>query len=147
LTREGALRTLLLVAVILIAASTFLAWGSPALYLPWSIRIGKGYTLPRVNKYAFASFLVRLGAILGWVGYLILELGSYGILTYLIIASAGILTITSVVLFTLTGLKLFIGAYIALTGGILELIFCFLENAEIKIVWGENIEENSKEAT
>ena len=146
MTRERALRTLLLVAVILIAASTFLAWGSPALYLPWSIRPLGGYILPRWGRYALISFLVRIGAICGWIGYLLLELSDRRVIAYLIIAFSGAITLTSIILFTLTGLKLSIGAYLALVGGCLELISCFLGNVEIEIVWGEEVEEALEES-
>ena len=132
------LKVILLISISLIALSTFLAWGHPKLYLPWSIRITGGYRLPYSDWFPLISILIRLGALSGWAGYLTLEYTPHRGVSYIIITLSGIVTIISVIFFTITGTKPSIGAYMALIGGFLELIFILIANIEVEIILNEN---------
>ncbi|MFQ6053993.1 MAG: hypothetical protein ACE5OO_07195, partial [Candidatus Bathyarchaeia archaeon] len=69
----GWVRALILLGFLLDLISTFLYWGEPRLYLPWSIPILEGYFLPRAGRYPLVSILMKGGTIGAWTGFIVYE--------------------------------------------------------------------------
>ncbi len=128
------------VGCVLDVLSTFFPWSIAAGYhwfLPFSVPIPLGYQIDYITDspaVLAVNLTVRLGAILGLVGLLLLALFKNRIVsTPFLITSTG-LSFASVAVFSQTGWPFYIGVYMVLASGFLKLFTLILVNLEVEIV-------------
>lgn len=113
--------------------STFLPWSVAVdayLYLPWSPLLAWGWfarALPLVVGFLRVSVVVRVAAVVGWAGVVLYEYVGRRVLWVAAVFVSGVLSFLAVGLFALTGLRLYLGAYLVLAGGVLKILGIVVE--------------------
>ena len=116
--------------------STFLKWGDPNLYLPWSLSLSRGYILPRRGLFPLVSVLMKIGAVAAWIGFILLEfLEERHRMGYLLVLASAFLSLSAAAVFSSTGVPVSWGMYSAAVGGMLKIVAVILGNIGIEIVY------------
>ena len=97
-----------------------MAWGLVAL------------ALPSVVGFLRVSVVVRVVAVVGWAGVVLYEYVGRRVLWVGAVFVSGVLSFVAVVLFALTGLRLYLGAYFCVGWGVLKVAGIVVREAVTK---------------
>jgi len=125
---------------ILDVLSTFFPWsvsGQYWLFLPFSVPMPLGWRVQFIGE-SFAvlviSLSIRLAAILGLAGLILLMYHKNRIFSSVILLISTGLSFASVIVFFQLHWSFYIGAYMVLASGFLKLVSLILENLEVQLI-------------
>lgn len=157
---------LIIFGVVFDVASLFFPWGiltssSMYVYLPGSIVNGEGVPLQISDllimmeargQLITISKLIKAAIVVGWAGVVLhwyverraLLLVRKRIISYGVILASSVLSFMAVAMFTLTGISLSRGAYLALVGGVLIVLGIVLKELKVEVVVEREVSEQEE---